>query len=194
MKSCAVLWIGAVLGAAGTASAAISYSNINVTGSVAAPGTVTESENDIDFAFASPGGVVGDTVAPVRIGNIIITFNVLSTSGAITLDIASFLGAVSGSGVIIFNEVVEDNLTGQIIASVSRTINAANPPPVSIPVPFSSPSSNFKVKKSFFMYAPDTAAADIAQIGLVEQRFVPSPGAIALLGLGGLVAIRRRRA
>lgn len=194
MKSCAVLWIAAVLGAAGTASAAISYTNISVNGSAAAPGTVTQGVNDIDFAFSSPGGVVGDTVAPVRIGNIIITFNVLSTSGAITSDIASFLGAISGSGVIIFNEVVEDNLTGQIIASVSRTINAANPPPVSIPIVFSTPSSNFKVKKSFFLYAPDTAGVDFAQIGLVEQRFVPSPGAVALLGLGGLVAVRRRRA
>jgi hypothetical protein len=185
--------IAVIAGVAGSASAAITFSGVSVTGSASSPNTVTQSPNDIDFAFTSPGGVVGDTVAPIRIGNIVITFNVLSTSGAITSDVASFLGVTLGSGIIIFNEVVEDNITGAIIASVNRTINVANPPPVSIPIVFSTPSTNFKVKKTFFLYAPDTAGVDIAQIGLVEQHFVPTPGAAALLCLGAMVAIRRRR-
>lgn len=187
--------VAALAGSAGTASAALIFSNVSVTGSVASPNAVATGPNDIDFTFTSPGGLVGDPVAPIRSGNIVITFNVLSTEGAITMDIASILGAAVGSGTIIFNEIVEDNTTGQILASVNLTINAQNPPPQSLSIPFSSPSSNFKVKKTLFLYAPDSQAPiDLAQVGLIEQRFVPTPGALALLGLGGLVAARRRRA
>lgn len=187
------LVIAALAGTASSASAALTFSNVSVTGSVASPNSVATTATDIDFTFTSPGGLVGDPVAPNRSGNIVITFNVSSDSGAITTDLASILGATTGSGMIIFNEIVEDNNTGQILASVNLTINAQNPPPQSLPINFSSPSSNFKVKKTFFLYAPDTQAADVAQVGLVEQRFVPAPGALALLGLGGLVATRRRR-
>jgi hypothetical protein len=189
------LIVAAFAGSASSASAALIFSNVSVTGSVASPHTVTTGPDDIDFAFTSPGGTVGDPVAPTRSGNIVITFNVLSTSGAITTDFASFLGAVLGSGIIVFNEIVEDNITGQILASVNLTISASNPPPQSLPIQFSSPSSNFKVKKTLFLYAPDSQApVDVAQIGLIEQRFVPTPGTIALLGVGGLLAARRRRA
>ncbi len=186
--------LASLLGLAGSASAAITYSNISVSGSASSPRAVTQGANDIDFAFTAPGGVVGDTVAPIRWGNIVITFDVLSTSGPITSDIASFLGAVLGSGTITFNEVIEDNLTGQIIGSASRTVNVTNALPLSIPIDFTAPSTNFKVKKTFFLYAPDTAGVDLAQIGLVEQRFVPTPGGIALCAAGCLIAMRRRRA
>lgn len=187
--------VAALAGTATSASAALIFSNVSVTGSVASPNAVATGANDIDFTFTSPGGVVGDPVAPIRSGNIVITFNVLSTEGAITTDIASILGATVGSGIIIFNEVIEDNVTGQILATANLTINANNPPPQSLPIQFSQPSSNFKVKKTLFLYAPDSAApVDLAQVGLIEQRFVPAPGALALLGLGGLVATRRRRA
>lgn len=187
------LVMAALAGTAGSASAALIFSNVSVTGSAAAPNSFATTATDIDFSFASPGGVVGDPVAPTRSGNIVITFNVQSTSGGITTDVASILGAVTGSGMIIFNEIVEDNNTGQILASVNLTINANNPPPQSLPIQFSSASSNFKVKKTLFLYAPDTQGVDVAQVGLIEQHFVPAPGALALLGLGGLVATRRRR-
>jgi len=192
-RTLASFGIAILMGVVGSASAAITYSNISVSGSVASPRTVTQGSNDIDFAFASPGGVVGDTVAPIRWGNIVITFDVLSTSGPITSDIASFLGAVLGSGVIIFNEVIEDNITGAIIASANRTINVASGLPLTVPINFTAPSTNFKVKKTFFLYAPETAGVDLAQIGLVEQRFVPTPGGVALCLAGCLVAVRRRR-
>jgi hypothetical protein len=125
---------------ASSASAALIFSNVNITGSIAGTPTVTTGVSDIDFSFGGNAGTVGDPVAPLRSGNIVITFDVLSTSGAITTDFA-----------------------------------------------------NFKVKKTFFLFAPDTQATDIANVSLVEQRFVPTPGSLALLGLGGLVASRRRR-
>ncbi len=156
--------VASIAGAATSASAAVIFSNINISGSLAGTPTVTQGTTDIDFAFGGTSATVGDPVDPLRFGNIVITFNVDSTSGPITLDVASILGVTTGSGVIIFNEIVEDRNTG-----------------------------SFKVKKTFFLFAPATQAVDVANISLVEQRFVPTPGAMALLGLGGLVAGRRRR-
>ncbi len=180
-------------GLASSASAALIFSNVNISGSIAGTPTVTTGVSDIDFAFGASSGTVGDPVTPLRSGNIVITFDVLSTSGAITTDFASILGAATGSGMIIFNEVVEDIATGRILALRSLIINASNPPPQNMEIPFSQGSTNFKVKKTFFLFAPDTQATDIANVSLVEQRFVPTPGSLALLGLGGLVASRRRR-
>lgn len=185
--------IAGLAGMASSASAALIFSNVNITGSIAGTPTVTTGVSDIDFSFGGNAGTVGDPVAPLRSGNIVITFDVLSTSGAITTDFASILGAATGSGMIIFNEVVEDIATGQILALRNLTINANNPPPQNMEIPFSHGSTNFKVKKTFFLFAPDTQATDIANVSLVEQRFVPTPGSLALLGLGGLVASRRRR-
>lgn len=185
--------VATVAGAATSASAAIVFSNIQISGSLAGTPTVTQGTSDIDFSFGGTSATVGDPVDPLRFGNIVITFNVDSTSGPITLDVASILGATTGSGVIIFNEIVEDRNTGQILAARNMTIDASNPPPRNLDIVFATGSTSFKVKKTFFLYAPATQALDVANISLVEQRFVPTPGALALLGLGGLVAGRRRR-
>ena len=58
---------------------------------------------------------------------------------------------------------------------------------------FSRPSSSIKVKKTLVLSALDTQALDLANVSLLEQRFVPTPGALALLGVGTIVAMRRRR-
>lgn len=194
-----IIALVAAAGLAGSASAAISFSNVLVSGSLVGgslpSAIVTTGTADIDFTFPFPAGTVGDPVAPTRAGNIVITFDVDSDSGPIDRDILSILGAVSGSGTIIFNEVVEDRTPGfeGIIASARYTINLGNPPPVFQDIVFSRPSSSFKVKKTLVLFAPDTQAFDVASISLIEQRMVPGPGAMALAAAGGLLAFRRRR-
>ncbi|MCA9306094.1 MAG: PEP-CTERM sorting domain-containing protein, partial [Phycisphaerales bacterium] len=59
---------------------------------------------------------------------------------------------------------------------------------------FARPAQHIKVKKTITLLAPDlNEGIDLAAISLVEQRLIPTPGAMALMGLGGLVASRRRR-
>jgi hypothetical protein len=177
-----------------SAQAAITFSNITIGGSLSTGAFAVPGATDIDFVFPFPAGTVGDPVNPVRAGNIVITFDVDSTIPQ-TADILSILGTTQGSGRIVFNEVVEDRTPGfeGIIASTSVVIDANNPPPVDFTLNFSRPSSSFKVKKTIFLFAPDTQAIDIAQVGLVEQRIVPTPGALGLMAAAGLLTARRRR-
>jgi len=183
---------------AASANAAIVFSDIQVSGSLVGgslpPAIVTVGLNDIDFAFPFAAGTVGDPVAPTRAGNIVITFNVDSDS-PIDRDILTMLGALQGSGLIFFNEVVEDRTAGfeGVIGSTNLFLNSSQQLPATQDIVFSRPSTSFKVKKTLFLSAQDTAQFDLAQIGLIEQRMVPTPGALALLGLGGLVALRRKR-
>lgn len=181
--------------AASSADAAIIFSNIRITGSLASGGQAVQGANDIDFVFANNSAQVGDATAPVRSGNIVITFDVDSTDGPITSDVLSILGAIQGSGLVIFNEVIEDRTPGNvgIIAMASHTLNAQTPPPQNRVIDFIRPSSSFKVKKTLVFSALDTQALDLANVSLVEQRFVPTPGALALLGIAGLSLARRRR-
>lgn len=182
----------------GSALGAMTFSNFQVTGSLVnapLPGAViTTGVDDVDFSFIFPAATVGDPVAPRRAGNIIITFNVDSDT-PITADVLSMLGAVQGSGFIVFNEVIEDRTVGfeGIIASTSIIVNANNPTPVQQTIEFDRPTMSFKVKKTLFMSAADTEVFDIAQISLIEQKMVPTPGALALAGLAGALAFRRRR-
>lgn len=53
---------------------------------------------------------------------------------------------------------------------------------------------NVSVNGAWSLYVSDDAAADVGQIaGGWQIEVVPAPSAIALMGLGGLVATRRRR-
>ncbi|GJQ30376.1 MAG: hypothetical protein HBSAPP03_22600 [Phycisphaerae bacterium] len=199
MRNIRVLTAAAALAMLGGSSlGAITFSNFQVSGSLVGGSLpnaiITTGLDDVDFSFIFPAATVGDPVHPRRAGNIIITFDVDSDT-PITTDVLSILGAVSGSGFIIFNEVVEDRRPGfeGIIASTSIIINANNPPPVGQNIDFATPTTSFKVKKTIFMSAADTPGDDLAQIGLIEQKMVPTPGAMALAGLAGVLAFRRRR-
>lgn len=188
----------AVVAAAGSANAAVVFSDIRVNGSLVGgslpAAIVTTGQNEIDFAFPFPAATVGDPVAPTRAGNIVITFNVDSDT-PIDTDVLALLGGVQGSGLILFNEVVEDRTPGfeGIIATSNAFINSNSQLPFTQDIVFSRPTLSFKVKKTLFLSATDTALFDLANVSLIEQRMVPGPGAAVLMALGGLVAARRRR-
>lgn len=197
LRACVLL---SAVGAAGviapSSQAAIVFSNISVTGSLSAGVEVTTGPTDIDFKFPITASV-GDG-HPARSGNIVITY--LARSDDLTkIDemLLSVLGALSGTGTIIFNEVIEDRVTPGVIASYGVTIGPSTPPP---PLPhtktieFSRGTTMVKVKKTLVLVATDnTATTDLASVSLVEQTMVPAPGTLALIGAGGILALRRRR-
>lgn len=183
----------AVLGAA-PAGAAIVFSEIQIGGSLAGGATSATGAMDIDFSF--PNALVGDPTAPTRDGTLTISFIVTGTAGErLTKDILSILGAVEGRGLIQFSEIVEDLTPGNQgqIASLNMTINTGNPPPRSSEITFSRSTSMIKVTKTVSLAAEATTSLSIANVSLIEQTFVPTPGALALSALGLLGVCRRRR-
>ncbi|QYU66056.1 PEP-CTERM sorting domain-containing protein [Leptolyngbya sp. 15MV] len=181
-----------MLAAAGSASAGIVFSNVSVTGSLSTGATFTTTATDIDFSF--PNAIVGD-VAPTRQGNIVITYEARSAagSGPVNLNVLSILGALSGSGQIFFNEVIEDIITGNILATFNVALSSNAQLPYTAPISFPD-NSAIKVKKTLTLVAPDTAGLDLAAVNLIEQKLVPTPGTLALAGVAGMaLAYRRRR-
>lgn len=177
-----------------TADAGVVYSNVSISGSLGSGGTFVTGPNDIDFNFVS--AIVGDA-QPARSGNIIITYIASSDDGGSfsRMDL-SVLGATLGSGTVVVNEVIEDLITPGIIASFGAvyTDSSGHSLPQTAEIQLSRSSTKVKVKKTFVLVAPETANLDVASVSLVEQRLVPSPGSAALIGLSGLIAVRRRRA
>lgn len=177
-----------------TANGAILFSNISVTGPLSPASAVTGS-NDIDFVFNFPAGTVGDPVDPLRSGSCMIMFDGDSNSGAVDTMITSILGAAVGSGEVMVDIFVSDRTVPGVIATVlGVTFNSANPPPTTLNVNFSRATASFSVMYMITASAPENEVEfDMAQVSLIESRFVPAPASLAMLGLGGLAIGRRRR-
>ncbi|MDX2119175.1 MAG: hypothetical protein SFY96_13425 [Planctomycetota bacterium] len=193
-RTITTLALAAAAGIAATANAGVTFSNVNITGTLAAGATWATggAGDDIDFSF--PSALVGDG-QNLRSGVITITF-IAKSDTALNLDKLglSILGGLLGSGTIIFNEVVEDLVNPGIIATYGVTLNSASQLPHTADIHFSRESTMVKVKKTLILSAVDTQAFDLAGVALVEQKLVPTPGAAALLGMGVLAMGRRRRA
>lgn len=180
---------------AGSAHAAITFSNVTIAGSLSTGATFGSANNSIDFYF--PNALVGDPVDPLRTGNIQITYEATSTAPMVQDQmILSILGALSGSGTIFVNEVVEDlDAGGAVLATYNALLDDNTDLPHTAILNFDGASRHIKVKKSFFLNAvPDTASLDLAGVGVVEQtiREVPEPATLTLLAILGLARIRRR--
>ncbi len=194
-RSISILTVVATAGLAASANAGITFSDFQFAGSLAGGAQAFAGAFDVDLVF--PLATVGDPVAPLRAGTITMTFLVDTTEGEkLNLDVLSILGAVAGNGTIIFNEIIEDREAGhegEILANVNVQLDKNNPPPQFTNIAMSRASSSFKVKKTIILSAADSDLLDLASIALIEQTFVPTPGSLALLGLGGLITARRRR-
>lgn len=184
------------LAAAASVNGAVVFSNVEVSGSLVGgnfpPAVWTIGHSDIAFPFAA--ATVGDA-APVRAGNIVITFNVDSDT-PIDRDVFTTYGSVQGSGLIIFNQVVEDRTPGAegVIASANLIIGSGGQLPAVQDIAFSRPSFSFRVMRTLFLAASDTPGMDHASVSLIQQGPVPSQGAVALMAMGGVVvAVRRKR-
>ncbi len=184
--SCAVMAL--VLACGGQAE--VIFSNVMIEGTLVDGASYSTGFSDIDFSF--PDAVVGDPPDPPRrFGNIIITFEAQSDL-PLDRDTLSILGALSGSGIIFFNEVVEDHVTPGIIATHNALLDKNSDLPYTADLLFERTSTHVKVKKTFFLSALDTADFDLASVLLVEQKLLPEPGTLLTVALIGLGALRRR--
>lgn len=195
MKLAAIgITLAASAGIASSASAAIVFSNISVTGAIAGTPVTIAGASDIDAAFQGTSATVGDPTSIFGTEMITFSYTVTATGGdtlnAVTL---SLLGAAAGSGAVSVDTSIVNAATSDPVASNSLTFNTGNPPPVFAAVNFGSNQTAIRVTHMIHLSATNTAGFDLAQLSLIEGRYTPTPGALALLGLGGLVAGRRRR-
>ncbi|MBX3120053.1 MAG: PEP-CTERM sorting domain-containing protein [Fimbriimonadaceae bacterium] len=187
-----------VLAMSAVSSAAISFSNVSVTdnqgNSLVAGHSVNTGPYDIDFLF--PNAFVGDPSIWTS-ASITVMFEADSGPNEEMWSVNfSVLGAVSGSGLIAATEQVDDLVNPGVIGSFSTNTNTT-PLPISEFITFSRSSTRVKVTKTFRLDAPPTGDFDLAQISLVQQKFntnpVPEPASMAILGVGALALVTRRR-
>lgn len=195
LKFTRLLAAGMLTALASAAQAAVTFSNVTINGTLVTGATFADANNSIDFFF--PDASVGDPNDPRRSGNILITFEATTTGNEqmfqdrLTLFV---LGALSGSGKIFVNEVVEDLENPGILATHNAIVDNNSQLPYVALLDFSRPSQHIKVKKTFFLSALDTRDFDLAAIGIIEQTIrVPEPASLTLVALGGLLAVRRLR-
>jgi hypothetical protein len=184
--------VAALAGLASSVSGAIVFSDVTIEGSLATNASFNTGPGGISFEF--PDAIVGDDVDPIRSGNIVITYNVEGTAGEQFSEmLLNVFGALSGSGMIFINEIVEDlNQLGSVIGAYNAVLSDNAQLPFSDSFGFSNASSHIRVKKTFVLVAPETAAPDLAQLTGTDQ--LPSPGSVSLLaGASVLLFARRRR-
>jgi hypothetical protein len=184
-----VFCVVAALALALGGQAEVIFSNVVIGGTLVDGASYETGFADIDFSF--PDAVVGDPPDPRRFGNIIITFEAESDI-PLDRDTLSILGALDGSGVIYFNEVVEDHVIPGIIATHNALLDENSDLPYTADLLFERTSTRVKVKKTFFLSAEDTADFDVASVLLVEQKLLPEPSTLLTVVLIGLGVMRRR--
>jgi hypothetical protein len=109
-------------------------------------------------------------------------------------------GAVWGKAQITWTKKVVDNATNNILYLQSGVINgsgyggADGPFSILLPATLSTPSNNVTVYETFALFT-DGQPTSRAELGLVEQDWVPEPASLLALGagLGGLLLRRRRK-
>lgn len=178
------------------AQAQIIFSNVSIVGSLVSGASYATGPNYIDFYF--PNASVGDSL-PDRVGSILITYDAAAPAPMVSdFLVLNVLGALSGSGTIFLNEVIEDLADPQnptVIGSHNAVLDENSQLPYSHTILFDYGSDKIRVKKTFTLSAVDSQAFDLASVGLVQQTIsiVPEPGSLMALGLGAVALASRRK-
>lgn len=195
-KMCFVLGAAGLAALVSSANAGITFSDIAVTAGFEDNISWVTSDQDIDFIFDSTMNVLEG--APVDPLSIEISYNAWSMQ-PMTQDtmVLSVLGGLLGAGSIQFSEQIfeiGEDAGGNLLVDYAVTLNSGDELPHVADLMFAHPASHFRVVKTITLTAPNQSPGiDFASISLVEQRFVPTPGAAVLAGLAGLASFRRRR-
>lgn len=181
---------------------AVVFSNVIIVSPPLSTGA-TFNTNANSISFFTPNAIVGDPVHPVRSGILNIQYDASNFGGPNIYadEVVVNLGtAIAGSGTIFFQEQVFelDSNNNEIpgpIGTVSQTFDVNSPMIWNTTIMLSRQVSNLRVKKSFVMSAVDTQAFDLAAVAIVNQnlQLVPEPATLAILGLGALAVVRKRR-
>lgn len=182
-------------------SSASSFSNVNLQSPPLTTGSSwTALGNSISFFM--PNAIVGDPVSPLRAGTINIQYDAYTPGPAIANEVGINLGAaLSGSGTIFFQEQIFelDTLGNEVgggpIGVISHAFLPGDSTAWTGTISFTRSVERFRAKKFFTLSAVDTAAFDLASIGIVNQNIqvVPEPASMAALGLGVAALLRRRK-
>ncbi len=196
MRLLALVAIAGMCVAGSAASGAILISVPTVSGTLGAGSTFNFGPTDVDIIAPFDAGSVGDGAA-LRNGTVTYTFTVTGTGGdLVNRDVFSLAGAVAGNGTISVQTMVHDIATSDMLALDTFTVSSINPPPAARVIDFSRASAGVQVMVQLTLDAAETAGFELANFSLLEHNFgvVPTPASLALLGMGGIVAGRRRRA
>jgi len=185
--------VAALLGCASVANADIIFSNIVIGGSLSAGAGAATGPFDIDFTL--PSAVVGDPTDPVRTGTVTINYDAQSDNAiAQNTILLGVLGSLAGSGEIQYSQTVDDLVNPGVISNIAVTLSSNSDLPYTDTIVWDRPSTQVHVSAIVDLSALSTAEFDLANVSLIEQRFVPEPSALALLTLGAVAALRRRPA
>lgn len=196
------------------------YGDLGTQSTTGAPFSPVNSTNTVPFSWTAPAGnITGDvivandptgTIFDITITNL--TYNCvlpnLSGFGDVIL-VVQHTFATSGSGTYFGSQSLAGSWTSGPNSKVQldslQDMGGANvnlPSLLALTSPFSlgpvgasflSPSPTYTIQAVLRLQADGVGGINLPSSAHVSAQLVPAPGSLALLGLGGVAAMRRRR-
>ncbi|MGE0481383.1 MAG: hypothetical protein AB7Q17_13020 [Phycisphaerae bacterium] len=175
----------------GVARAQTTFSEIDVSGSLALPNLVDTSGDGIDVHLEN--ATVGDPAGPVRAGTVVISYE--ATRAGIDRVDTTLLGALTGAASVSVAMLIEDLdvMPPVTIGEYAAELTANDDFPATASVMLSRITPHIRVTKTLTFSSPTTEGEEWANVSLSGERMalVPEPAGLALAGVL-VLALRRR--